>query len=366
MRSEEKKGAWIFPFSNVFVCKRIQTFECLHKHVYYVLWLYVCTYTYICIYVCIVSYVLYYIVLYSFILYVCMYVYIHMYICMYCIICIVLYSFILYVCMYVYIPMYCISVHCMYVCMCLCIHTYVYICMYVRIHTYVYIYVLYCIVLYVRIHTYVYMYVLYCIVLYYMYVCMFTYICMYCINIYCIVLYCMYVGTYTYICMCMCFVCIICIKHIVCIIYVCMFFSKKKYPFISVNSLQNFKLYVVGGRNNQFGGWKCQKGVLFLELMNGVVVHTKRNSWHWVVLASESPTIPSQRAFKVWATSNQIFATNSVGDALTWWKTREHRAFPMVYTIVLLNISHNGWISFLIPENCRDSNGSARTLPDLA
>ena len=36
-KKERKKGARIFPFSNVFVCKRIYTFECLHEHVYYVL-----------------------------------------------------------------------------------------------------------------------------------------------------------------------------------------------------------------------------------------------------------------------------------------------------------------------------------------
>ena len=63
---------------------------------------------------------------------------------------------------------------------------------------------------------------------------------------------------------------------------------------------------------------------------------------------------------------NQIlFITNSIGEALTWWKTREHRAFQMLYVVVLLNISHNGCTSFLIPKNYIDTNGSTRTLLEL-
>ena len=140
------------------------------------------------------------------------------------------------------------------------------------------------------------------------------------------------------------------------------FLFKKIYPFISVTRLQDFEIYVISGGKNNFEGWKCQKGVPF---MSGVSLQMIRISSPWAILALESPTIQSHWPFKVWTMSNQILITNLVSDALTWWKTREHRAFQMLYTIVLLSTSHIGWITLLILENCRDNNGSARTLPDL-
>ena len=82
-------------------------------------------------------------------------------------------------------------------------------------------------------------------------------------------------------------------------------------------------------RNNHFGGWMCQKWVPFYEVISGVVVHKVTNRWHWAASSSEPPTIQSHWPFKVWTMSNQILLTNSVGEAITSWKTREHWAFQM-------------------------------------
>ena len=98
--------------------------------------------------------------------------------------------------------------------------------------------------------------------------------------------------------------------------------------------------------------------------MNEVVVKMIRHSCRWAILALESPIIPYYWPFKVWTISNQIFETNSVGDVLSWWKTRAHQAFQMWCTIALLSISYIGWTSFHINENCNDNNGNAQTLPN--
>ena len=45
---------------------------------------------------------------------------------------------------------------------------------------------------------------------------------------------------------------------------------------------------------------------------------------------------------------------------------RAPRPFQMWYTVVLLSISHTGWTSFRIPENCNDSNGNVWTLLDVS
>ena len=100
-------------------------------------------------------------------------------------------------------------------------------------------------------------------------------------------------------------------------------FFPNKYPFINVNNLQSFNSYVLGGGNNHFGGWKCQKGMPFFMVVSEVV-HKARNWWPRANLSLES-----HWPFKVWTMSNQILFTNLVGEALTWWKTREHRAFQI-------------------------------------